>query len=148
MVDAPVTFDEVNAAVDECVKLKQKELHLLGWEWEMGMQDLVVREAKKKGVKLLLLQIPREVMEQQAVDKGDIQFFELAYLKAVVEIVASRLHCKSDVWKILSFPIQNSFLARYEAKSNSGQTISTIGRWTGIFKMTLSCRGGWHTVHA
>ena len=24
-------------------------------------------------------------MEQQAVDKGDIQFFELAYLKAVVE---------------------------------------------------------------
>jgi len=27
-----------------------------------------------------LLQIPREVMEQQAVDKGDFQFFELAYL--------------------------------------------------------------------
>ena len=85
-VDAPVTFDEVNAAVDECVKLKQTELHLLGWEWEMGLQDLVGKEAKKKGVKLLLLQIPREVMEQQAVDKGDIQFFELAYLKAVVEI--------------------------------------------------------------
>ena len=85
MVDAPVTFDEVNAAVDECVKLNQTELHLLGWEWEMGLQDLVVKEAKKKGVKLLLLQIPREVMEQQAVEKGDIQFFELAYLKAVVE---------------------------------------------------------------
>jgi hypothetical protein len=36
-------------------------------------------------VKLLLLQIPREVMEQQAVDKGDIQFFELAYLEVDIQ---------------------------------------------------------------
>ena len=33
----------------------------------------------------MLFQIPREVMEQQAVDAGDIQFFELAYLKAEIE---------------------------------------------------------------
>ena len=36
-------------------------------------------------MKLLLLQIPREVMEQQAVDKGDIQFFELAYLEVDIQ---------------------------------------------------------------
>ena len=41
--------------------------------------------AKAKSIKLILLQIPREVMEQQAVDKGDIRFFELAYLKASVK---------------------------------------------------------------
>jgi DNA modification methylase len=84
-VDAPVTIDEINLALDECAKLKQTELHVLGWEWEMGLYDLMVAEAKKKGVKLLLLQIPREVMEQQAVDKGDVQFFELAYLKIEVK---------------------------------------------------------------
>ncbi|GAB4232726.1 MAG: hypothetical protein OHK0028_08270 [Deltaproteobacteria bacterium] len=93
-VDAPVTIAEIDAAVDECAKLKQTELHVLGWEWEMGLagpnndvrkagpvQDL----AKKKGVKLLLLQIPREVMEQQAAAKGDVRFFELAYLEAKIE---------------------------------------------------------------
>jgi adenine-specific DNA-methyltransferase len=80
-VDAPVTIDEINLAIDECAKLKQAELHVLGWEWEMGLYDLMVAEAKRRGVKLLLLQIPREVMEQQAVDKGDISFFELAYLE-------------------------------------------------------------------
>jgi DNA modification methylase len=93
-VDAPVTIAEIDAAVDECVKIKQGELHVLGWEWEMGLagpnndirkpgpvQDL----AKKKGVKLLLLQIPREVMEQQAAAKGDVHFFELAYLEAKVD---------------------------------------------------------------
>ncbi len=84
-VDAPVTISEINAAVDECAKLKQSELHVLGWEWEMGLYDLMVEAAKKKGVKLLLLQIPREVMEQQAAAKGDVRFFELAYLEAEIK---------------------------------------------------------------
>lgn len=84
-VDAPVTINEIDAPVDECVKLKQGELHVLGWEWEMGLYDLMVEAAKKKGVKLLLLQIPREVMEQQAAAKGDVRFFELAYLEAEIK---------------------------------------------------------------
>jgi len=84
-VDAPVTIAEIDAAVDECAKLKQSELHVLGWEWEMGLYDLMVEAAKKKGVKLLLLQIPREVMEQQAAAKGDVRFFELAYLEAEIK---------------------------------------------------------------
>ncbi|MGD0166903.1 MAG: DNA methyltransferase [Gaiellaceae bacterium] len=84
-VDAPVTIAEIDAAVDECAKLKQGELHVLGWEWEMGLYDLMVEVAKKKGVKLLLLQIPREVMEQQAAAKGDLRFFELAYLQAEIK---------------------------------------------------------------
>jgi adenine-specific DNA-methyltransferase len=83
-VDAPVTIDEINAAVAECVQMRQTELHVLGWEWEMGLYALMVAEAKNQSVKLLLLQIPREVMEQQAVDKGDIQFFERAYLKVEI----------------------------------------------------------------
>lgn len=84
-VDAPVTISEVDAAVDECAKLKQGELHVLGWEWEMGLCGLMSDAAKKKGVKLLLLQIPREVMEQQATTNGDVRFFELAYLRAKVK---------------------------------------------------------------
>lgn len=84
-VDAPVTIAEIDAAVDECAKLKQGELHVLGWEWEMGLYDLMVEAAKKKGVRLLLLQIPREVMEQQAAAKGDVRFFELAYLEAEIK---------------------------------------------------------------
>ena len=84
-VDAPVTIDEINACIEECLAVKQKELHVLGWEWEMGLANLMVDEAKRRGVKLLLLNIPREVMEQQAVEKGDIRFFEVAYLKVEIE---------------------------------------------------------------
>lgn len=84
-VDAPVTIDEVNTALAECAQVKQKELHVLGWEWEMGLYDLMIGEAKKHDVKLALLQIPREVMEQQAVAKGAVQFYELGFLEAEIK---------------------------------------------------------------
>jgi len=84
-VDAPVTIAEIDAAVDECEKVRQTELHVLGWEWEMGLYDLMVDAAKKKGVKLLLLQIPREVMERQEAAQDDARFFELAYLEAEIK---------------------------------------------------------------
>ncbi len=80
-VDAPITIDEANSCIEECLVVDQKELHILGWEWEMGMTPYIVQEAKRRGIKLLLVTIPREVMEQQAVDKGDIQFFEVAHME-------------------------------------------------------------------
>jgi len=39
------------------------------------------QSTKRRGVKLLLVTIPREVMEQQAIEKGDIQFYEVAHLE-------------------------------------------------------------------
>ncbi len=90
-VDAPVTIAEIGACIEECAKLKLTELHVVGWEWEMGLAGpnndyrrggLMHEAAREQGVRLYLFQIPREVMEQQAVDRGDIQFFELAYLEA------------------------------------------------------------------
>ena len=50
-VDAPVTIAEIDAALDECAKLKQGELHVLGWDWEMGLYDLMVDASRKKGIK-------------------------------------------------------------------------------------------------
>ncbi len=101
-VDAPVTIDEINACIEECLAVKQSELHVLGWEWEMGLANLIVDEAKRRGVKLLLLNIPREVMEQQAVEKGDIRFFEVAHLE--VEIAQDKGRKVAIVLKDFAFP--------------------------------------------
>ena len=124
-VDAPVTIGEIESAVEECVELKQKELHVLGWEWEMGLQNLVVQEAKREGVKLLLLQIPREVMEQQATDKGDVRFFELAYLDAAIEKpkkLAARVALKD-------FVIPNAELIPDEVRSKVTRWSDYIDYW-------------------
>ena len=124
-VDAPVTILEIDAAVDECAKLKQGELHILGWEWEMGLYDLMVEAAKKKGVKLLLLQIPREVMDQQAAAKGDVRFFELAYLEAEIK------HPKKLVAQVVlkDFVIPNTELIPEEVRSKVKKWSDYIDYW-------------------
>lgn len=124
-VDAPVTIAEIDAAVDECTKLKQSDLHVLGWEWEMGLYDLMVEAAKKKGVKLLLLQIPREVMEQQAAATGDVRFFELAYLEAEIEQPKKLTAAVA----LIDFVIPNTELIPEEVRSKVKKWSDYIDYW-------------------
>ncbi len=125
-VDAPVTIAAINASVDECLNLKQKELRVLGWEWEMGLYDLMVELAKKKGVKLLLLQIPREVMEQQAAAKGDVRFFELAYLEAKIEEKPKKFTAQVT---LKDFVIPNTELIPEEVRSKVKKWSDYIDYW-------------------
>ena len=79
-VDIPVTIDEIDQAIVDSKYYNQENLHILGWEWEMGSNELTVKQAKTAGLKVKLLQIPREVMEVEKPDPS-IRFVELAYLK-------------------------------------------------------------------
>lgn len=132
-VDAPVTIDEIEQALDECARLKQGELHVLGWEWEMGLAGpndtqrggLMHDRAKSKGIKLMLLQIPREVMEQQAVDKNDVRFFELAYLDAAVDM-PTKLTAQVS---LNDFVIPNSELIPNEVRDKVTRWSDYIDYW-------------------
>lgn len=123
-VDAPVTIAEVDAALEECLRLKQVELHILGWEWEMGLNDLMGDVAKKKGVRLVLLQIPREVMEQQAAAKSDVEFFQLAYLEA--KIKTRKLNAKVE---LEDFVIPNTDLIPEEVREKVKKWSDYIDYW-------------------
>ena len=65
-VDAPVTISQVEQALSASATSERgaRELHVLGWEWEMGLHDPLAKFAKAQhGVSLRLLNIPREVMD-------------------------------------------------------------------------------------
>ncbi|RMF44882.1 MAG: hypothetical protein D6753_01440 [Planctomycetota bacterium] len=47
--------------------------------------DDFAEQARKRRVKLMQFQIPREFMDRQAVDKGDVGFFEVAYRDVAIE---------------------------------------------------------------
>ncbi|TSC92149.1 MAG: hypothetical protein CEN91_553, partial [Candidatus Berkelbacteria bacterium Licking1014_85] len=85
-VDAPVTLAEIQEALDECKENNIKNLDVLGWEWEMGLHDMVKDEAERFGVKLKTLQIPREVMQVDQNTKQEVKFYELAYLDVDAKI--------------------------------------------------------------
>lgn len=80
-VDSPVTIQEIIDAMKDCKSQGLKEMHVLGWEWEMGLNDAIQDIAKQEGIKLKLRIIPNEVLDRQAVEKGDVRFFELAHFK-------------------------------------------------------------------
>jgi adenine-specific DNA-methyltransferase len=84
-VDAPVTVREIEDALSDTKNIGLKELHVLGWEWEMGLNDAIQDVAKQMAIRLKLRLIPMDVTDPQAVSKGDIKFFELAYFKADIK---------------------------------------------------------------
>lgn len=80
--DAPVTADELMLAISECAEGSILALDVLGWEWEMGLNPSRKDElAHFYEVDVRLRNIPREVMDQKAVDAGDIHFFELSVVE-------------------------------------------------------------------
>lgn len=125
-VDAPVTLGDIQHALEETRRMKQKELVVLGWEWEMGLHDVVEQEAAKADIKLSLLNIPREAMDKRAVDSGDIQFFELAYLET--EVV--RKSENSYQIKLTDFIIPNLDLIPDEVKKLVKKWSDYIDYWS------------------
>lgn len=90
-VDSPVTIQEVQDALRDSKGMGMKELHVLGWEWEMGLNDAIQEVARQMEVRLKLRIIPMDVLNEQATRKGDIKFFELAYFKAKLEVTGRKL---------------------------------------------------------
>lgn len=125
-VEAPVTFSDIQHALEETKRMKQKELVVLGWEWEMGLHDVVEEEAKKAGIKLMLLNIPREAMDKRAVDAGDVQFFELAYLETETKKTKSGEY----VIELTDFVIPNLDLIPAEVKKLIKKWSDYIDYWS------------------
>jgi len=125
-VDAPVTLSEIREALEECKENKIKKLDVLGWEWEMGLHDLVKEEAEKYGVKLITLQIPREVIDlsYQEAKKHDIQFYELAYLE-----VDAKVEGKRATITLKDFIIPNPELLPEEVKGKVKSWSDFIDYW-------------------
>jgi hypothetical protein len=62
---------------------------LLGFEFEMGLLPHAQDEARAKGVSLALRYIPKDVFDKRAVEKGQVVFYDVAYVE-VQPIVSGR----------------------------------------------------------
>ena len=122
--DAPVTRDEIMEAVRECAANRLPGLDVLGWEWELGLHDVITDEAKAEGVDVRLLIIPREVMDKRAVEKGDVKFHELAYLRTSLEAAGRQVVVKLD-----DFIIPNPELVPDEVRSRIKKWSDYIDFW-------------------
>jgi hypothetical protein len=91
----------------------------------MGLHDVVEKEAKASGIQLRLFNIPRDVMDPKAVEKGEITFYELAYL--AVEV--SRNKSDQFIVELKDFAIPNLDLIPQEVREKIKKWSDYIDYW-------------------
>ncbi len=79
-VNQPLSRNHVEEVIEECIKNKFISVHILGFEYEMGLFPTIQEEAKNKGLRLIYKQIPMEVFDKKAVEKNQIIFHDVAFI--------------------------------------------------------------------
>jgi site-specific DNA-methyltransferase (adenine-specific)/adenine-specific DNA-methyltransferase len=81
-INLPVGRLFVEEVITECRKRGVTRVDLLAFEFEMGLFPAVLDEAKRKGIDLTPKYIPPEVFDKRAVEKGQVVFFDVAFVEA------------------------------------------------------------------
>lgn len=81
-LDVPVTQTRIMEIFEECRKHLITQVDVLGFEFEMGLQPRINQEFKEQGVDIRLRYIPKDVFDTRAVDKGQVKFYDVSYLRA------------------------------------------------------------------
>jgi len=77
-INFPVSADFLHQVVAECIEKNITKVDVLGFDWEMGLE---ADQFKNQGVDLQLRVIPREVFDKRAVEKGQVKFYEVAFIE-------------------------------------------------------------------
>jgi adenine-specific DNA-methyltransferase len=85
-VDAAVTQDQVQQAIDSALAVGISRVDILGFEFEMGISPAMTDSAKEQGLTLTLRYIPNEVFDKRAIAKGEVKFYEVGYVEAICNV--------------------------------------------------------------
>ena len=81
-INLPVGRLFVEEVIFEARKRGASRVDVLAFEFEMGLFPAVLDEAKGKGIDLTPRQIPPEVFDKRAVDKGQVRFHDISFIEA------------------------------------------------------------------
>lgn len=121
-IDAPVTQSQVHEAVEAARKLRVSKLDILGFEFEMGIVPHAQDEARAKGVNVALRYIPKDVFDRRAVDRGQVVFYDVAYVDVQPVVKA-----KSVAVRLKDFGVyyrQDDVGALIESLKNGGAKVT------------------------
>jgi hypothetical protein len=77
----PVTRLFVEEIILECRKNSVTRVAILAFEFEMGLFPNILDEAKNKGIDIAPKCIPREVFDRRAIEKNQVVFHDVSYIK-------------------------------------------------------------------
>ena len=100
-IDTPVTKDFLEKIISECQEKKITKADVLGFDYEMGLD---FESAKKLGIDVQFKVIPREVFDRKAVEKGQVKFYDVAYIE-VKPIIRGRGNAKELAVGLTDFSV-------------------------------------------
>jgi len=78
-INTPVSHKLVKDIVAECKEKGITKIDVLGFDYEMGLD---FAEYKDHGIDIAFRIIPREVFDKKAVEKGQVKFYDVAFIEA------------------------------------------------------------------
>ncbi|MEW6409982.1 MAG: site-specific DNA-methyltransferase [Nitrospirota bacterium] len=127
-VDSIVTEREIRETVKECAVAGVKSVDILGWDFEMGLHDLVDRIGDEHSVKIRLVQIPREALEVRDATREEVKFFDLNYLE-----IEHKLNKKTLNITLKDFVIANPEYLPEEVREKVKKFTDYIDYWAVDF---------------
>ena len=100
-IDTPFTNDFLENIISECKEKKITKADVLGFDYEMGLD---FESAKKLGIDVQFKVIPREVFDKKAVEKGQVKFYDVAYIE-VEPIIHGRDNAKEVAIELSDFSV-------------------------------------------
>ncbi|HRB30186.1 MAG TPA: site-specific DNA-methyltransferase [Ferruginibacter sp.] len=147
-LDVPVTQSRLMDIFEECRQKLYTQVDVLGFEFEMGLTPQFIQELKEKGVSITLKYIPKDVFDKRAVEKGQVKFFDVAYLNTkekikgksiTIELTDFVTHYTQDDIEEL----QQSMRAGSKVVIEGGQIIKVEKDKNGIITKTI-LTNNWH----
>jgi len=78
-INTPVSSKLVQDIVKECKEKGITKIDVLGFDYEMGLD---FSQYKEQGIDIAFRIIPREVFDKKAVEKGQVKFYDVAFIEA------------------------------------------------------------------
>lgn len=78
-INTPVSSKLIQDIVAECKEKSITKVDVLGFDYEMGLD---FGEYKDQGIDIAFRIIPREVFDKKAVEKGQVKFYDVAFIEA------------------------------------------------------------------
>ncbi len=131
-INLPVSSKFVREIVDECKEKGLTKIDVLGFDYEMGMN---FSEYADEGIDVAFKIIPREVFDKRAVERGHVNFYDVAYIDAK-PIVTGRSNVKELSIELADFSVfynQDNDAIDEELKAGRSKIIIESGQ---VIKVT------------
>ncbi len=131
-INLPVSSKFIREIVDECKEKNLTKIDVLGFDYEMGM---TFGEYADEGIDVSFKIIPREVFDKRAVERGHVNFYDVAYID-IKPIISGRGNMKELSIELTDFSVfynQDNGAIDEELKAGRSKVIIENGQ---VLKVT------------